>query len=194
MKMETYSIPGKVESLANKNKLANKFSYHLTLYFTLKSNKRYYRHVYKLDMSLWNTDASGGNKVKLWQKSLSYILTSSHPQGHVMSVKCEQPLDELTVQVWLLYDHPNFKYCTLFKSRTELWTDEWIDKRTDDPSTRCPWRIFQARGIKNFNATLPNLSEYDSPSALTFDLLTWISIGIINITKTIYILILKFLR
>ena len=36
-----------------------------------------------------------------------------HPQGHVMSVKCEQPfIDELTIQVWILYDHPNFKYCT----------------------------------------------------------------------------------
>ena len=52
----------------------------------------------------------------------------------MMSVKCEQPLDELTVQVWLLYHHPNFKYCTLFVSGTELWTDGqtkgWTDKRT----------------------------------------------------------------
>ena len=52
------------------------------------------------------------------------------PQGYVMSVMCEQPLDELTDQVWLLYDHPNFKYCTLFASGTEL--------RTDDPINRCP--------------------------------------------------------
>ena len=35
------------------------------------------------------------------------------PQGHVMSVKCEEPIDELTVQVWLLYHHQNLKYCTL---------------------------------------------------------------------------------
>ena len=50
--------------------------------------------------------------VKIWQKSLkSYIFTPT--QGHVMSVKCGEPIDELTVQVWLLYDHPNFKYCTL---------------------------------------------------------------------------------
>ena len=26
-----------------------------------------------------------------------------------MSVRCEQPLNELTLQVWLLFDHPNFK-------------------------------------------------------------------------------------
>ena len=85
--------------------------------------------------------------------SKSYILTPPHPQGQVMSVKCEEPIDELTVQVWLLYDHPNFKYCTLFVSGTELRTDGQTDgrtdKRTDDPITRCPRRTFQAGGIKN---------------------------------------------
>ena len=46
--------------------------------------------------------------------SKSYILTPPHPQGHVMSVKCEQPIDELTVQVWLLYDPQtlNIALCT----------------------------------------------------------------------------------
>ena len=84
--------------------------------------------------------------------SKSYILTTPRPQGHEMSVKCEEPIDELTVQVWLLYDHPNFKYCTLFVSGTELRTDGQTDKRTDrrtdDPITRCPRRTFQAGGIK----------------------------------------------
>ena len=51
--------------------------------------------------------------------SKSHILTPRHPQGHVMSGECEQPLDERTVQVWLLYDDPNFKYCTLFVSGIE---------------------------------------------------------------------------
>ena len=82
----------------------------------------------KLDMCLWNTGAPRGNKVKIWQKS--QILTSPHPMGHVMSVKCEQPLDELTVQVWLLYDYPNIKYCTLNVSGTELRTDKRMDRRT----------------------------------------------------------------
>ena len=55
----------------------------------------------ELDMCLWNTDAPGGNKVQLWQKSLSPTFwPCPAPQGRVMSVKCEQPLDELTVQVW----------------------------------------------------------------------------------------------
>ena len=62
--------------------------------------------------------------------SKSYVLTPPHPQGHVMSVKCEEPIDELTVQVWLLYHHLNFKYCTLFVSGTELWTDKRTDRRT----------------------------------------------------------------
>ena len=68
--------------------------------------------------------------------SKSYILTPPHPQGHVMSVKYEQPLDELTVQVWLLYDHPNFKYCTLFKSGTELRTDGQTYRQTYGPTDR----------------------------------------------------------
>ena len=80
--------------------------------------------------------------------SRSQILTTPHPQGHVMSVRCEQPLDELTVQVWLLYDHPNFKYCTLYISGTELRTDKRTDGQTDDQNTRCPRRTFQAGGIK----------------------------------------------
>ena len=91
-------------------------------------------------------------KSKYGQISKSQILTPPRPQGHVMSVKCEQPLYELTVQVWLLYDHPNFKYCTLFISGTELRTDRRTDGRTDrqtdDPNTRCPRRTFQAGGIK----------------------------------------------
>ena len=48
-----------------------------------------------------------------------------------MSEKCEEPIGELTVQVWLLYHHPNFKYCTLFVSGTELQTNRQTDKRTD---------------------------------------------------------------
>ena len=76
--------------------------------------------------------------------SKSYILTPPNPQWYVMPVKYEQPLDELTVQVWLLYDRPNFRYCTLLISGTELWTY----KRTDNPNTRCPRRTFQDGGIK----------------------------------------------
>ena len=65
--------------------------------------------------------------------SKSYILNPTHPQGHVMSVKCEQPIDELTVQVWLLYHNPNLKYCTLFVSGTgrDGITDGQTDKRTN---------------------------------------------------------------
>ena len=61
------------------------------------------------------------------KNSKSYVLTPPYPQGHVMSVKCEEPIDELTVQVQLLYHHPNFKYCTLFVSETELLIDGQTD-------------------------------------------------------------------
>ena len=68
--------------------------------------------LYKLDMCLRNTDAPNGNKVKIWQNLEVPHFDPAPPQGHMMSGECEQPLDELTVQVWLLYDHPNFKYWT----------------------------------------------------------------------------------
>ena len=52
-------------------------------------------------------------KSKSGKISKSCLLTPPNPQEHVMSLKCEQPLDELTVKVWLLYDHQqNVKYCT----------------------------------------------------------------------------------
>ena len=85
--------------------------------------------------------------------SKSYILTQPHPQGHVMSVKCGEPIDELTIQVWLLYYHPNFKCCTLFVSGTELQTGGQTERhtngQTDDPITRCPGGPFSAFVNKN---------------------------------------------
>ena len=42
-------------------------------------------------------------KSKYDKISKSYILTPPNPQGHGMSVKCEEPLDELTVN--------KFGYC-----------------------------------------------------------------------------------
>ena len=78
--------------------------------------------------------------------SKSYILTPPHPQGQVMSVKCEEPIDELTVQVWLLYDHPNFKYCTLFESGTELRTDGQTDGQTNGQTDGRTIRLLDAPG------------------------------------------------
>ena len=101
----------------------------------------------KLDMCFWNMDAPRATKSKYGKNLLSPTFWS-HPQGHVMSMKYEEPIEELTVQVWLLYHHPNFKYCTLFV-RTELWTDKQTEGRMYHPITRCPWLTFQARGIKN---------------------------------------------
>ena len=87
-------------------------------------------------------------KLKSSKITKSQILTPPQPQGRVMSVKCEQPIDELTVHVWLLYDHPNLKYCTLYVSGKELRMTGRINRQRDDPITRCLWRTFQAGGIK----------------------------------------------
>ena len=57
----------------------------------------------------------------------------------VMSVKCEQPLDELTIQVWLQYDHPNL-------NGTELQTDKWTDGRMVQILD-----ALSGRGHKNYN-------------------------------------------
>ena len=78
--------------------------------------------------------------------SKSYILTPPHPQGHVMSVKCEEPIDELTVQVWLLYPHPNFSYCTLFVRGMELRTDRQTDGQTNGQTDRRTIRLLDAPG------------------------------------------------
>ena len=61
------------------------------------------------------------------------MLTPPDSQGHVMSVKCEEPIDELTVQVWLMYDQWNLIYSTSCVSGMELRTDRLKDivKGTD---------------------------------------------------------------
>ena len=82
----------------------------------------------------------------------SYILTPPHPQGHVMSETYEEPIDELTVQVWLLYHHPNFKYCTLFVSGTELRTDKWTDKQTNGQTNGQTNRQTDRRTIRSLDA------------------------------------------
>ena len=63
-----------------------------------------------------------------------------------MSVKCEEPIHEATVQVWLLYHHPNFKYCTLFVSGTELRTDKQTDGQTDGRTDEQTIRLLDAPG------------------------------------------------
>ena len=84
------------------------------------------RHVFVKNGCPWRQQSQTMAKV-----SKPYILTPPHPQGHVMSVKCEQPSDELTVQVGLLYDHPNFKYCTLYISGTDRRTIQTLDAQAD---------------------------------------------------------------
>ena len=114
----------------------------------------YFKFIIPIKQYRWvrNTDAPAARKSKYGKNlSKSYILTPPQPQGHVMTVKCEESIDELTVQVWLLYHQPNFKYCTLFVSRTELRTNRQTKRRTDRQTIRLlddPRRTFQAGGMK----------------------------------------------
>ena len=55
-------------------------------------------------MCLWNMDAPGGNKFKIWKNLKSNIFIPPQPQGHVREGKCEQPLNEHTLQ-------SKFDYC-----------------------------------------------------------------------------------
>ena len=75
------------------------------------------------------------SKSKSSKISKSLILTLHQPQGHVISVKCKQHSDKLTVIVWLLYHHPNFIYCYFCVGGTELWTDRQTNRTS---ITRCP--------------------------------------------------------
>ena len=55
---------------------------------------------------------------------------STLPLGQVMSLRCEQNFDELTVQVWTLHVYLSLKYCTLYvntKGQTDRWTIQWSD-------------------------------------------------------------------
>ena len=60
-------------------------------------------HIDKLEMCLRNTDARRQQSPNMAKISKSFILTQPHLQGHGMSMKCQEPIHELTVQVWLLY-------------------------------------------------------------------------------------------
>ena len=67
-----------------------------------------------------------------------YILTPINPQGYVhRSVKCEQPLDEVSIQVWLLRHHLNFQALHFLFKR-----DEIMDKLME---TRGPGALYRAQ-------------------------------------------------
>ena len=84
-------------------------------------------------MCLWNINAPGRNKVKIRQKSLSPTFWP-HPTPRGRWCQCEQLLDELTVQVWLLNHHPNFNWerdVSKMELQTEGQTNRQIEGRSD---------------------------------------------------------------
>ena len=80
-------------------------------------------------MCLLNKDAPGGNKVKILQNLKVLHFDHHHPNGNALPLRYEQLVDELTVQTWLLYHHPNFEYCTL--SRWDGITDKRKYRQSD---------------------------------------------------------------
>ena len=90
-------------------------------------------------MFLRNMDnPSCDNKVKIWQSFKVQHFDHASPTGACDGRKCQEPLDELSVQVPLLYHHQNFTGCTLRVSGTELRTDGRTNRRTDDPLPDAP--------------------------------------------------------
>ena len=80
-------------------------------------------------------------RLRCTKNLLVLYFNPAQPQGYVMSVKCEVPIVKHTAQVWLLYHHPNFIYCTLLAGQN-------LYGQTVDLITTCPRRTFQAGGIK----------------------------------------------
>ena len=110
----------------------NCFAFFLFYYWSIerKTDAHYLYTFYRtqLGMCLRNRDAPLAATKSKYSKNLQVLhFNQSLPQGHEMWVKCEQSIDELTIKFWLLCHHPNFKYCTLLVSGTELQTDGRMD-------------------------------------------------------------------
>ena len=98
----------------------------------------------------------GSNKVKIWQTYVSP--TFWHPGEHGMSVKCEDPIDEPTVQVCYLSSTIGKLKILHFVRGTELPTDRQTYRQTNGLTdgqidgqtiTRCPRRTFHYIGVPN---------------------------------------------
>ena len=91
-------------------------------------------------------------KSKYCKNLLVLHFDPAQPPGQVMSVKCEESIDEFTVQVWSLYHYPNLKYCTLFVSGTELRTDRRTIRLQDAPGGT--FRLGYKKQLAMLNAPL----------------------------------------
>ena len=110
-----------------------------------KESKKYY----KLDMCLWNTDAAGDNKVKVWQKSLSPTFWP-HPIPGACDVRKVWGTHRWTYSPSLVTVSSPKLLILHFVSGAELRTDGQTDGRTDRHTIRlldAP-ATFPAGGIK----------------------------------------------
>ena len=100
-------------------------------------------------MCLWNTDAPGGNKVKIWQKSLIHTFwPHSTPRGMWCQWSVRNPYMKLRSKFGYCIITQTLNIALCFISGTELWTDGRTDKQRDGQMIRL-LDAFQAGGIKN---------------------------------------------
>ena len=122
--------------------------------------------------------------------SKSYIMTPPHPLGHVISVKCEEPLNELTVKVWLLLD---------FVCKRDGITDRQTDKRTNRQTDGQTIRLLDAPGGPFIKTSLLSLAhtvifilcskdafEFDTSECITFVLSTVCTFYLVHINSRTY--------
>ena len=92
-------------------------------------------------------------------KNLQVLYFDPTPSPGVLDVsECAEPIDELTVQVWILYYHSNFKFCTV--SGTELRPGRQTDGQAKGRTIRlldAPGGPFRLGGIKNLTNALRNV-------------------------------------
>ena len=102
---------------------------------------------YQQDMCLWNTDATGSNKVKIWQKSLSPIFRPRPPPG-AFDVSEVWGIHRWTYSPNLVTVSSPKLSILLFVCKRDGITHRQTDGRTNDPITICPRPTFQVGGIK----------------------------------------------
>ena len=107
--------------------------------------------IYELDMCLWNTDAPGGNKVKIRQKSLSPTYWPYPTPGAWDGSEVWGTFRWTYNPSLVTVSSPKLKLLDFVYKRdgiTDRQTDRRTDGQTDDPITRCPRRTFQAGALK----------------------------------------------
>ena len=119
----------------------------------------------KLDMCYVLVMPPTASKLKSGKISKSQILTPPHPQGYVMSVKCERPLDELGSLSFVSVLPPKLKILH-FICKLDGITDGRTNRQTDGRTIRlldAPGGPFMS-GAYKFQVNVSNNTKLNKPS------------------------------